>query len=47
MHNGGFWDSWGHHFVPGFGHGLYGLFIWALIIGVAILLIRFLFGNKD
>jgi len=46
MHDGSSWGSWSH-FVPGFAHGLYGLLILVLIIGLVVVLIRSLFRNKE
>ena len=45
MHDGGYWGGWSH-FVPDFGHGLYGLLIWVLIVAVVVALIRDLLRKK-
>lgn len=45
MHDGGHWGGWSH-FVPDFGHGLYGLLISVLFIAVAVVLIRSLFRKQ-
>lgn len=46
MHDGGFWSGW-NHWVPGLGHGLYGLLVWVLLIGAVVVLIRALVNKKD
>jgi len=35
------------HLVPGFGHGLFGLLIWGLLIFALAVLIRSLFRKKE
>jgi hypothetical protein len=46
MHDGGGFCGWSH-FVPGFGHGLYGLRIRVLIIVAVVVPIRSLSRKKD
>lgn len=46
MHGYEFGSDW-FHLIPGFGHGLFGLLIWGLLILALAVLIRSLFGKKQ